>query len=126
MSFAAMLLRPSVCRPAATRSTLGLALRGGGGVFCGGGRAATPGSTALSHGGGGFGAPPRRHMGLGEFLLKTPKPSDPPFGGRGWMASELRRKSFEDLHRLWYAPARPRACPPNAERRTPNAERMAR
>lgn len=36
------------------------------------------------------------------FDPKVSKEKDELFAGRGWTAADLRRKSFEDLHKLWY------------------------
>ena len=38
--------------------------------------------------------------GLEDFLDKA-KPGEPLYVGRAWTAAELRRKSFDDLHKLW-------------------------
>mmetsp|Transcript_58359 Transcript_58359/g.79556 ORF Transcript_58359/g.79556 Transcript_58359/m.79556 type:complete len:127 (-) Transcript_58359:385-765(-) len=40
--------------------------------------------------------------GLSEFYVRPIKNGDPPHAGRSWDASDLRRKSFEDLHKLWF------------------------
>ncbi|KAK8797297.1 hypothetical protein WA158_004505 [Blastocystis sp. Blastoise] len=40
--------------------------------------------------------------GLEEFVDTTRATSEKIVYGRAWKASELRRKSFEDLHKLWY------------------------
>lgn len=41
--------------------------------------------------------------GLEEFFDVPTKEGDaPPVVGRGWEASELRTKSFDDLHKLWF------------------------
>jgi hypothetical protein len=42
---------------------------------------------------------PRR--GLEEFVDPTRKAHEPAVVGRAWSADELRRKSFDDLHKLW-------------------------
>lgn len=36
-----------------------------------------------------------------EDFLDTIRPGEPAYVGRAWTAPELRRKSFEDLHKLW-------------------------
>jgi len=41
--------------------------------------------------------------GLEEFFdQEVGKKGEAPSAGRGWMASELRQKSWDDLHKLWY------------------------
>ncbi|KAJ3366975.1 39S ribosomal protein L47, mitochondrial [Allomyces javanicus] len=41
--------------------------------------------------------------GLEEFFeTKTSVPTEQIPAGRAWEAAELRQKSFEDLHKLWY------------------------
>lgn len=45
---------------------------------------------------------PRLQRGLEEFYDNVTKPGEKPFTGRAWTASELRLKSFSDLHKLWY------------------------
>lgn len=47
-------------------------------------------------------SPPRR--GLEEFYDTKHHlhVNETPIAGRAWAASELRRKSFTDLHKLWY------------------------
>eukprot|EP01117_Protostelium_nocturnum_P002480 TRINITY_DN1317_c0_g1_i1.p1 TRINITY_DN1317_c0_g1~~TRINITY_DN1317_c0_g1_i1.p1 ORF type:complete len:138 (+),score=43.71 TRINITY_DN1317_c0_g1_i1:117-530(+) len=37
-----------------------------------------------------------------EFFEQIPKQGSIPKAGRAWTAPELRLKSFEDLHKLWY------------------------
>mmetsp|Transcript_35367 Transcript_35367/g.36025 ORF Transcript_35367/g.36025 Transcript_35367/m.36025 type:complete len:140 (+) Transcript_35367:157-576(+) len=45
----------------------------------------------------------RRILGIEEFFdPKKVKASDAMVTGRGWTAADLRRKNFEDLHKLWY------------------------
>mmetsp|Transcript_1049 Transcript_1049/g.1308 ORF Transcript_1049/g.1308 Transcript_1049/m.1308 type:complete len:143 (+) Transcript_1049:59-487(+) len=46
----------------------------------------------------------RRRFGLEEFFDSRNrfKVRENPVAGRGWEASELRRKSFDDLHKLWF------------------------
>ena len=39
--------------------------------------------------------------GLEDFLDKA-KPGEALYVGRAWAAAELRRKSFDDLHKLWW------------------------
>mmetsp|Transcript_17206 Transcript_17206/g.52288 ORF Transcript_17206/g.52288 Transcript_17206/m.52288 type:complete len:152 (-) Transcript_17206:180-635(-) len=48
------------------------------------------------------GTPPR--LGLEEFFDSRHRERcrEDPIAGRAWEASELRRKSFSDLHKLWY------------------------
>ena len=40
--------------------------------------------------------------GIEEFFDRTRLPTEPVQVGREWTADELRRKSFSDLHKLWY------------------------
>lgn len=46
----------------------------------------------------------RVRLGLEEFYdsKHQKRAGENPRGGRAWEASELRRKSFNDLHKLWY------------------------
>ncbi|GAQ88091.1 mitochondrial ribosomal protein L29 precursor [Klebsormidium nitens] len=45
----------------------------------------------------------RRTRGLEEFFEGGPLKKDEPLVvGREWKASDLRLKSFDDLHKLWY------------------------
>jgi ribosomal protein L29 len=44
----------------------------------------------------------KRHGLMDFFQDGVALPKDPPRTGRAWRASELRQKSFEDLHKLWY------------------------
>eukprot|EP01035_Chromulina_nebulosa_P019538 gene19538-25436_t len=37
-----------------------------------------------------------------EEFFDIKKPNEPVIVGRGWTAPDLRRKSFEDLQKLWY------------------------
>lgn len=37
-----------------------------------------------------------------EFFDRPVKAGEPIVVGRAWKAEELRRKSFDDLHKLWY------------------------
>ena len=41
-------------------------------------------------------------MGFDEFFDQKEKPGDEVHTGRAWTASDLRRKSFDDLHKLWF------------------------
>jgi len=44
-----------------------------------------------------------RHMGIEAFIEQVPDDGQLSIQtGRAWTAAELRRKSFEDLHKLWY------------------------
>lgn len=43
---------------------------------------------------------PGLRRGLEDFLDKA-RPGEPLYVGRQWTAAELRRKSFDDLHKLW-------------------------
>ncbi|RKP11122.1 mitochondrial 39-S ribosomal protein L47 (MRP-L47)-domain-containing protein [Thamnocephalis sphaerospora] len=47
-------------------------------------------------------APAKRHGLLDFFQDGVSLPKDAPRTGRAWRASELRQKSFDDLHKLWY------------------------
>eukprot|EP00897_Mesotaenium_endlicherianum_P006372 jgi/Mesen1/5763/ME000292S04844 len=49
-------------------------------------------------------APPvvRRVRGLEEFFDVGKKQDEPFKTGRSWEAWELRQKSYDDLHKLWY------------------------
>ena len=45
----------------------------------------------------------RPALGMEEFFAAPlPEGKAPQRAGRSWLASELRLKSFEDLHRLWF------------------------
>jgi len=41
-------------------------------------------------------------MGWEEFTDRKDKPEDQVMTGRAWTVADLRRKSFDDLHKLWY------------------------
>ncbi|CAI5961852.1 unnamed protein product [Closterium sp. NIES-65] len=43
-----------------------------------------------------------QQSGLADFFEQGRTPDAPVTTGRGWQAWELRHKSFEDLHGLWY------------------------
>eukprot|EP00850_Spirogloea_muscicola_P022401 SM000291S10879 [mRNA] locus=s291:21398:22494:- [translate_table: standard] len=56
-------------------------------------------AAARASGGGGGGG----GGGLEDFFEAERRPDgEPPVVGRAWAAAELRRKSYDDLHRLWY------------------------
>jgi len=40
--------------------------------------------------------------GIGEFFDQIETQGKTPKAGRSWTASELRLKSFDDLHKLWF------------------------
>mmetsp|Transcript_24712 Transcript_24712/g.32263 ORF Transcript_24712/g.32263 Transcript_24712/m.32263 type:complete len:134 (+) Transcript_24712:83-484(+) len=40
--------------------------------------------------------------GIQDFFDVTRKKGEPPVTGRAWTCKELRKKSFEDLHKLWF------------------------
>ncbi|GJP29682.1 hypothetical protein CLOM_g19627 [Closterium sp. NIES-68] len=44
----------------------------------------------------------RHQSGLADFFEQDRTADAPVTTGRGWQAWELRHKSFEDLHALWY------------------------
>ena len=44
----------------------------------------------------------RLSMGFEEFFDQKKKSGDEVHVGRAWTASDLRRKSFDDLHKLWF------------------------
>ncbi|CAI5470887.1 unnamed protein product [Closterium sp. Yama58-4] len=46
--------------------------------------------------------PSAQQSGLADFFEQGRTPDAPVTTGRGWQAWELRHKSFEDLHALWY------------------------
>ncbi|CAI5458843.1 unnamed protein product [Closterium sp. Yama58-4] len=48
------------------------------------------------------GQPSGQQSGLADFFEQGRTPDAPVTTGRGWQAWELRHKSFEDLHALWY------------------------
>ena len=41
-------------------------------------------------------------MGFEEFVEEKLKPGEMMVTGRAWTTADLRRKSFDDLHKLWY------------------------
>jgi large subunit ribosomal protein L47 len=41
-------------------------------------------------------------MGFDEFFDQKEKPGDEVATGRAWTAADLRRKSFDDIHKLWF------------------------
>ena len=41
-------------------------------------------------------------MGFDEFFDQKEKSTDEVHTGRAWTAADLRRKSFDDLHKLWF------------------------
>ena len=41
-------------------------------------------------------------IGFDEFIETKAKPDETVVTGRGWTVPDLRRKSFDDLHKLWY------------------------
>ncbi len=49
-----------------------------------------------------FHATTRACMGFEEFFDQKEKPGDEIVTGRSWTAADLRRKSFDDLHKLWF------------------------
>ena len=50
----------------------------------------------------GFVATPVVHKGIDDFMESANEDGTPFAAGRAWTAPELRRKSFDDLHKLWY------------------------
>ena len=49
-----------------------------------------------------FHASPFVTRGIDDFIEKTQEDGTKITTGRAWTAAELRRKSFDDLHKLWY------------------------
>jgi large subunit ribosomal protein L47 len=49
-----------------------------------------------------FHATSRAFMGFDEFFDQKEKAGDEIVTGRAWTAADLRRKSFDDLHKLWF------------------------
>jgi len=49
-----------------------------------------------------FMATPVVRMGIDDFMEKANEDGTPLAAGRAWTAAELRRKGFDDLHKLWY------------------------
>jgi len=43
-----------------------------------------------------------QQRGIDEFYDTQTKPGEHPVAGRAWRCSELRLKSFSDLHKLWF------------------------
>ncbi|CAL5220973.1 g3080 [Coccomyxa viridis] len=43
-----------------------------------------------------------RAQGLEEFIAEPVKEGEKVTAGRSWSAEDLRRKSWDDLHKLWY------------------------
>eukprot|EP01111_Echinosteliopsis_oligospora_P001035 TRINITY_DN1134_c0_g1_i1.p1 TRINITY_DN1134_c0_g1~~TRINITY_DN1134_c0_g1_i1.p1 ORF type:complete len:224 (-),score=64.38 TRINITY_DN1134_c0_g1_i1:10-681(-) len=44
----------------------------------------------------------RLTRGIDEFFDNVTKPGEVPLAGRAWKPKELRLKSFDDLHKLWF------------------------
>jgi len=60
------------------------------------------GGTARAMVGRHYSASPRVGMGFEEFVEEKLKPGEMMVTGRAWTTADLRRKSFDDLHKLWY------------------------
>ncbi|CAM9191018.1 unnamed protein product, partial [Heterosigma akashiwo] len=45
---------------------------------------------------------PAKLSGIQDFFDTTRKRGEPPVTGRQWTCKDLRKKSFEDLHKLWF------------------------
>ena len=50
----------------------------------------------------GFHSSSKACMGFDEFFDQKEKPGDEVVTGRAWTAADLRRKSFDDIHKLWF------------------------
>jgi large subunit ribosomal protein L47 len=49
-----------------------------------------------------FGGANQQTRDIKEFYDTVTKPGQAPIAGRAWSTSELRQKSFADLHKLWF------------------------